>query len=85
MRQGAYELKWMHAVAKAYVSKPFIHSRPRLASRFAGDDVIVSGVLIHRWGSMQVGQKCALEPVLKANHVEVPRNKGLQATATQRE
>lgn len=51
----------------------------------AGDDVVVSGILLHRWGNLTVGQRCELEPVIRANHVEVPRAKGLGAAITQSE
>jgi hypothetical protein len=51
----------------------------------AGDDVVVSGILLHRWGNLTVGQRCELEPVIRANHVEVPRSKGLGAAITQSE
>jgi DNA helicase MCM9 len=35
----------------------------------AGDDVIVTGLVVHRWLKMSKGQRAVLEPVLHANHI----------------
>lgn len=35
----------------------------------AGDDVIVTGLVVHRWLKMSKGQRAELEPVLHANHI----------------
>jgi DNA helicase MCM9 len=37
----------------------------------AGDDVIVTGLVVHRWLKMSKGQRAELEVVLHANHVRV--------------
>ena len=39
-------------------------------SVLAGDDVVVTGVVLHRWGRVSKSQRCQLEMVIRANHIK---------------
>jgi DNA replicative helicase MCM subunit Mcm2 (Cdc46/Mcm family) len=42
----------------------------------AGDDVVVTGVVVHRWGRVAKGARCDLELLIRANQVRVASARG---------
>lgn len=48
----------------------------------AGDDVVVTGVVLHRWSRVSKGQRCQLEMVMRANHIRTSAGRtGLAAVS----
>eukprot|EP00698_Gefionella_okellyi_P000394 TRINITY_DN10350_c0_g1_i1.p1 TRINITY_DN10350_c0_g1~~TRINITY_DN10350_c0_g1_i1.p1 ORF type:complete len:838 (+),score=157.93 TRINITY_DN10350_c0_g1_i1:45-2558(+) len=42
----------------------------------AGDEVLVSGVMIRRWKAMQIGERCDVEVAILGHHVQLAAHKG---------
>jgi hypothetical protein len=49
----------------------------------AGDDVVVTGTVIHRWGRVSRGARCDLDLLLRANHVRMVAAQGLSGLLTE--
>lgn len=48
----------------------------------AGDDIVVTGEVLHRWGRVSKGQRCQLEMVVRANHIRASAGRtGLAAVS----